>query len=61
MRWQFYMVRVGNKYKVGRYGGEVLITLISVLVVTSLAVIYVVIYIYIASNLKLSVLLVDLN
>ncbi len=40
------MVRVGDRYKVGRYRGEVLIALVSVLAITSLAIIYAVIYIY---------------
>jgi len=35
-------VRAGDRYKVRRYRGEVLIALVSVLAVTSLAVIYVV-------------------
>ena len=39
-------VRVGERYKVRRYKGEVLITLVSVLNVMPLAVIYVVVYIY---------------
>jgi len=40
------MVRAGDGYKVRRYGGEVLIALVSVLAVTPLAVIYIVIYAY---------------
>ena len=40
------MVRAGDKYKVGRCGGEVLITLVLVLAITPLAIIYVVIYTY---------------
>jgi len=39
-------VRVGDGYKVGRYGGEVLIALVLVLAVTSLAVIHAVVYTY---------------
>jgi len=41
-----YMVRTGDGYKVGRYRGEVLIALVSVLAVTSLAIIYMVVYAY---------------
>ena len=40
------MVCAGDGYKVGRYGGEVLITLVLVLAVTPLAIIRVVVYIY---------------
>jgi len=40
------MVRVGNKYKIRRCGGEVSIALVLVLAVTPLAIIYVVIYTY---------------
>jgi hypothetical protein len=40
------MVRVGDRCKVRRYGGEVLIALVLVLAVTSLAIIYAVIYAY---------------
>ena len=41
-----YTVRIGDRYKVGRYRGEVLIALVSVLAVISLAVIYAVVYAY---------------
>jgi len=41
-----YTVRVGDRYKVGRYRGKVLIALVSVLAITSLAVIHVVVYTY---------------
>ena len=44
-RWP-YTVYAGDRYKVGCYRGEVLITLVSVLAITPLAVIYAVIYIY---------------
>ena len=37
-----YIVRAGDGCKVRRYGGEVLIALVSVLAITSLAVIYMV-------------------
>jgi len=40
------MVRAGDGYKVRRYGGEVLITLVSVLAITPLAIIRTVAYIY---------------
>jgi len=40
------MVRVGDRYEVGRYRGEVLIALVSVLAITSLAIIYAVAYAY---------------
>ena len=40
------MVRVGDRYEVGRYKGEVLIALVSVLDIMPLAVIYIVIYMY---------------
>jgi len=33
-------VRIGDRYEVGRYRGEVLIALVSVLAITSLAIIY---------------------
>jgi hypothetical protein len=46
MRRRPYMVRAGDRYKVGRYRGEVLIALVSVLTITSLAIIRVVIYTY---------------
>jgi len=41
-----YTVRAGDGYKVRRCGGEVLITLVSVLAVTPLAIIRAVIYTY---------------
>jgi hypothetical protein len=41
-----YIVRAGDRYKVGRYRGKVLIALVSVLDITPLAVIYAVAYIY---------------
>jgi hypothetical protein len=41
-----YTVRVGDRYKVRRYRGEVSIALVSVLAVTSLAIIRVVVYTY---------------
>jgi hypothetical protein len=44
-RWP-YTVRVGDRYKVRRYGGEVLITLVLALAIKPLAIIYAVIYIY---------------
>ena len=40
------MVRVGDRYKVRRYKGKVLITLVLVLDIIPLAIIYAVIYIY---------------
>jgi len=40
------MVRVGDRYKVGRYRGKVLIALVLVLAITPLAVIYIVAYTY---------------
>jgi len=40
------MVRAGDKYKVRRYGGEVLIALVLVLAVILLIIIYTVIYMY---------------
>ena len=40
------MVRVGDKYEVRRYKGEVLIALVLVLDIMPLAIIYIVIYIY---------------
>ena len=46
MRQQPCTVRVGDRYKVRHYKGEVLIALVSVLDVMPLAVIYVVTYIY---------------
>ena len=45
MRRRPYTVRVGDRYKVRRYRGEVLITLVSVLAIIPLAIIYTVIYI----------------
>ena len=44
-RWPC-IVRVGDRYKVRRYKGEVLITLVSVLDIIPLAIIYTVIYTY---------------
>ena len=61
MRRRPCTVRVGNGYKVRRYKREVLIALVSVLNIAPLAVICVVIYIYIANNLKLGVLLAGLG
>jgi hypothetical protein len=61
MRWWPCIVYIGNRYKIGHYKGEVLIALISVLNVMPLAIIYIVIYIYIANNLKLGVLLAGLG
>jgi len=55
------MVRAEDKYKIRRCGGEVLITLVSVLAIMPLAIIYAIIYIYITSDLKSSVLLVNLS
>jgi len=46
MRWRPCIVRVGDRCKVGRYRGEVLIALVLVLAITPLAVIHAVIYIY---------------
>ena len=46
MRRRPCMVRAGDRYKVRRYGGEVLITLVLVLNITPLAVIYMVAYVY---------------
>ena len=40
------MVRVGDGYKVRRYGGKVLIAPVLVLAITPLAIIYIVAYIY---------------
>ena len=40
------MVRAGDRYKVRRCEGEVLITLVSVLDIIPLAIIHVVVYIY---------------
>jgi len=40
------MVHAGDRYKVGRYRGEVLIALVLVLAVISLAIIRAVIYMY---------------
>jgi hypothetical protein len=45
-RWRPYIVRVGDGYKVRRCGGEVLIALVSVLAITSLAIIHAVAYAY---------------
>jgi len=47
IRRRLYMVYIRDRYKVRRYRGEVLITLVSVLVITPLAIIRAVIYIYI--------------
>ena len=46
IRWRPYTVRAGDGYKVRRYKGEVLITLVLILDVILLAIIYAVIYIY---------------
>ena len=46
MRRRPCIVRVGDKYKVRRCKGEVLIALVLVLDIMPLAVIYVVVYIY---------------
>ena len=46
MRQQPYTVRVGDRYKVRRYKGEVSIALVSVLDIMPLAIIYIVVYIY---------------
>ena len=46
IRWWPCTVRVGNGCKVGRYQGEVLITLVSVLDVTPLVIIYIVACVY---------------
>jgi hypothetical protein len=40
------MVCVGDRYKVGRYRGEVLIALVTVLAIISLAIIHAVVYAY---------------
>ena len=40
------MVRVGDRYKVRRYKGEVLIALVSVLDIMPLAIIYAVVCVY---------------
>jgi len=45
-RWRPYTVCAGDRCKVGRYGGEVLIALVLVLAITPLAVIYAVTYTY---------------
>ena len=42
MRWRPCTVRVGDRYEVGRYKGEVLIALVLVLDIMPLAVIYIV-------------------
>ena len=44
-RWP-YIVRAGDGYKVRRYRGKVLITLVLVLAITPLAIIYAVVYTY---------------
>jgi len=46
MRRRPCTVRAGDRYKVGHCGGEVLIALVLVLVITPLAIICVVTYIY---------------
>ena len=46
MKRRPYTIRAGDEYKVRRYGGEVLITLVSVLNIIPLAVMRAVIYIY---------------
>ena len=46
IRRRLYMVHAGDGYKVRRYKGEVLITLVLVLAITPLAVICAVIYAY---------------
>ena len=46
MRRRPYTVRVGDRYKVKYYKGEVLIALVLVLDIMPLAIIYAVIYIY---------------
>jgi hypothetical protein len=46
IRWRPCIVRAGDRCKVRRYKGEVLIALVLVLNVTPLAIIYVVIYVY---------------
>ena len=46
MRRRPCMVRVGNRCKVRRYKGEVLITLVSVLNIMPLVIIYIVAYAY---------------
>jgi hypothetical protein len=55
------MVYAGDRCKVRCYKKEVLITLVLVLNITPLAIIYMVIYIYIANDLKLGVLLAGLG
>jgi len=46
MRRRPYIVCAGDRYKVRRYRGEVLIALVSVLAITPLAIIRAVIYAY---------------
>jgi len=55
------MVHAGDRYKVRRYRGEVLIALVLVLAITPLAIIHAVAYIYIVINLELGVLLAGLG
>ena len=55
------MVHAGDRYKVWRYRGEVLIALVLVLAVTPFADICIIVYIYIASDLKSGVLLAGLG
>ena len=54
-------VHIGNGCEVRCCKGEVLITLVLVLNIMPLAVIYIVIYIYIANGLELGVLLANLG
>jgi hypothetical protein len=61
MRQQPCTVRAGDGYKVRHCKGEVLITLVLVLDIMPLAIIHAVIYIYIADDLKLGVLLAGLS
>jgi len=46
IRWRPYMVRAGDGCKIRRFGGEVLIALVSVLAAMLLAIIYAVAYTY---------------
>ena len=46
MRRRPCIVRVGDRYKIRYYKGEVLIALVSVLDIMPLTVIYIVIYVY---------------
>ena len=52
---------MGDGYKVRYCNKKVLITLVLVLDIMPLAIIYVVIYIYIANGLKLGILLANLG